>query len=571
MFVGGHSMPVAYPRLFTSEQAVAVPPERLIAFGRLVLSGFAIGALYSDPPDPSTSVQLVITGAYGAFAVVCAAFVMTRQLTLREQYFAHAADMLCVSILMYLTEGPTSPFFVFFTFILLAATLRWNWKGALGTAVVLACTFAILAIPLGAEFLVLEVGELSRATIRAGYILVAGVMLSYVGALQERSRERLSKLAAWPGPDPDGTLEVPIRSALAHAARIMHAPRVLIIWEQPDEPFRHVALWSENKLTHYREGLDRFGSIVLPDLVEASFGVRASPRQLSGSDDRLRLPTGHAIDPDLRQTFSITNALTAPFDLPGCTGRVFLLDRCAYNDDDLLMACLVAMRLGVDVEHHLLRYELNMNAALSERARLANDLHDGVLQGLAAANIQLKLTESEGSAELAAQIAETRRVIATEQQRVRSFVEDTRSETRKAVGEMVLLRDELSKRLRELSSQWGCHIDFVVHPQGTQTSPRTAHHVRHLVAEAVSNAARHGRASRIKIEIDAASDQIFLRIKDNGTGFQSLEGTFTGQELTRQSTGPASILQRAMDLGGRLTLQTSSSGCEIRVEFPHDR
>jgi signal transduction histidine kinase len=496
---------------------------------------------------------------------------MTRHLSRREQIFAHLADMLCVSILMYLTDGPASPFFLFFTFILLAGTLRWNWRGALVTALALAVTFALLVISLGPRSLVFEIGELSRSIIRAGYILVAGAMLSYVGAFQERSRTRLAKLATWPGPDPDGHSEVPIRAALAHAARIMHAPRVLIIWDQPNEPFRHVAVWSAEGMVHRRERLDRFGTIVTPALIDASFGVRTKPRKLAGDDDRLRYPTAQAIDPDLKQTFSITNALTAPFDLPGCRGRVLLLDRCGHNDDDLVMACLIAMRLGVDVEHHLLRHELEMSAALAERSRLANDLHDGILQGLSAANIQLKLSACDGPAELVDQLTQTRSLLAAEQQRVRSFIEDSRSEIRQTAGATVRLRDELVKRLRESSNQWGCQVDLAIDPPDMQSSLETAHHVRHLLAEAVSNAARHGRASTIKIVISAANDRVRLQVTDNGTGFQALEGTFSGEELARRNSGPASLLQRARDLGGTFTLRTSATGSDIEVEFPHGR
>jgi signal transduction histidine kinase len=561
---------VALPRLLSSAPAVAIPPERLIAFGRLFLAIFACAAIYAEPPGTSKSAQLAVTGTYIAFALVCVAFVMKRHLTVREQVYSHAADMLCVSIIMYLTEGPSSPFFVFFTFILLAGTLRWNWQGALVTALLLALTFAVLVVLIGAQSLASEIGELSRAIIRTGYILVAGAMLSYVGAFQERSRERLSKLAAWPGPDPARLGEAPIGASLAHAAKIMDMPRVLIIWEQPAEPFRHVALWSPAGIEFSRERVDRFGTLVAPALVEASFEVCPKGAMLRG-DDRLGLATSQTIDADLIRCFSVTYALTSPFNLPACAGRVFLLDRRGSNHDDLVMSCLVAMRLGVDIEHHLLRQELETTAALKERSRLANDLHDGVLQGLAAANIQLKLTTAGSSDDIAGQLAQTRHLLAAEQQRVRSFVESSRSQTRHPSGATVYLRDELAKRLQDLRIQWACRIDLKIDPPDLVSSPETAHHVRHFLAEAVSNAARHGTATAVEIGVTAVGNRLRLRVTDNGTGFPALRGTFSGTELMKRNVGPASLLNRVEELGGTLMLRTSSSGSDIQVEVPHAR
>ena len=119
-------------RSLLSDQTFALPPERLITFGRLILAAFAVVAIYFDPTASGRYTELIVVAAYLVFALARVAFVMARLPSQREQYLAHAVDIVCVSVLMYLTQGPTSPFFVFFTFILLSATLRWNWHGAPG-------------------------------------------------------------------------------------------------------------------------------------------------------------------------------------------------------------------------------------------------------------------------------------------------------------------------------------------------------------------------------------------------------------------------------------------------------
>lgn len=544
------------------DSAFALPPERLIAWARLILAGFALVALYLDPSRPGSAIEFVIAGTYLTFAVVWVGLVTARLPGSREQLLTHLLDIISVSLLMYLTEGPTSPFFVFFTFILLSATLRWNWRGALGTAACLVLLFALLVV-LGERA---EGLEITRAIIRSGYLLVAGAMLGYVGAFEERSRKRLAQLASWPGPDPEGGAPIPMRASLTHAAELLAAPRVLVVWEQSTEPFRHVALWSEGDLTHSRERPDRFGSLVAPHLTEASFRIDApigptyAPHGAASAHSPL-------LDQDLQNSFAINKALTAPFRFPGCRGRIFLLGCKEETHDDLVITELVAMRLGIDIEHHLLRFELEKAATIEERARLAHDLHDGVLQGLAAANIQLKLTSQRAPDDLGDKLAQTRQLLAGEQERIRTFVEESRRAPRSA-PKYVQLGRQLESRLRDVANQWSCEVHWSVRPPDLHVTTDLAHHVRHMIVEAVSNAVRHGGASHIEVTVEQQDARLLLTIHENGRGFTGLNGGYSLDELERLAMGPASLLERSKQLSSHLFLTTSSCGSTIRVEVP---
>src|SRR5690348_8849000 len=105
--------------------------ERLIAVSRVALITFARLALALDPTDRSQNWQfaLVVLLCYAGVATLAAALELSPLARATWRLPLHVLDIGMVSALMFLSDGPTSPFFAFYMFILLAATLRWNWQG----------------------------------------------------------------------------------------------------------------------------------------------------------------------------------------------------------------------------------------------------------------------------------------------------------------------------------------------------------------------------------------------------------------------------------------------------------
>src|SRR5258705_11669308 len=125
---------------FTVADVFDAPAERVIAQGRLVLCALSLAAIHLDPTQPAryASAAYDFLIAYSAFAAVLLVVTIWRFLGPTTRVLIHVVDIAVVSILLFLTDGPTSPFFAFFTFILLAATMRWRARAVLITAVVLA-------------------------------------------------------------------------------------------------------------------------------------------------------------------------------------------------------------------------------------------------------------------------------------------------------------------------------------------------------------------------------------------------------------------------------------------------
>lgn len=120
--------------------------ERLIISGRVVLAAFFLLAVWLDPSEPAEYAQLayLLLAVYLGYAMLLIPLAWTIYVfPNRLGVVTHVVDLIAFTLFMYFTEGPTSPFFLYFVFALLCAALRWQWRGTLWT------TFATLTIFIG--------------------------------------------------------------------------------------------------------------------------------------------------------------------------------------------------------------------------------------------------------------------------------------------------------------------------------------------------------------------------------------------------------------------------------------
>ena len=79
-----------------------------------------------------------------------------------------------------------------------------------------------------------------------------------------------------------------------------------------------------------------------------------------------------------------------------------------------------------------------------------------------------------------------------------------------------------------------------------------------MVAEALTNVAKHAQASRAVVEVDEAVGLIRVAVSDDGIG---------GADLS-QGSGLLGIRDRVDALGGAMTVSSSASGTTLVVELP---
>ena len=548
--------------------------ERLIALLRVALAAFSVVTFYMDPirGDQNTSVIVVVLTAYAAFGLLVALIPIIGRFRTGWQLPVHLVDIGLISLLLFFLESVSRQFLLLYTFVLLGATVRWNWRGAAGTTVLLLGLGLLLAFlsrglnrpHIGDDPNLMAFGVL----IQSAFLLVIGGMFTFFGASQERNQARLAELAAWPAPATSAggdLVAFPLDAALAHVANVLQVPRVLVLWEQSDEPFLHFAVWADGRCHQDQSSVDAFGDRTAPDLAEIAF---ASADISSKKCITIAGPTTSKeplISRSLESEFQLKSIATAPFSGPICTGRIFMLDKSNWGEDDLTLTEIVASRIGIELEHYALRLRLADTAAATERIRVARDLHDGILQSLTAAGLRLKAVSSNLGPESKSTIDDVRRLLLDEQQRIRLFVE----ERQKSIDQQQLaLLSKMQELIDKNERHWGCHITLSVTPEDTEIRSELARQLDFVLAEAIANAVRHGQASRFEVRVKASSDRLLLWIRDNGHGLKDATGVYDMTELATRKIGPVSLRSRIDELCGSLTLSSSPHGVELQVDLP---
>jgi len=203
------------------------------------------------------------------------------------------------------------------------------------------------------------------------------------------------------------------------------------------------------------------------------------------------------------------------------------------------------------------------NVRLEERTRIAQELHDTLLQTFLSASMQLDialdLLPAESSAKpLLDRILE---IMHRGIEEGRSTIKGLRSSDSDATD----LVKALTGVQQELPARQD--IDFRVRVAGRQQplSPLIGLEAYRIGREALLNAFSHSGAKRVECELEYADQDLQIRVRDNGTGIdpQVLDNGREGH------WGLAGMRERAAKIGGLLNISSSAtSGTEIRLSIP---
>jgi signal transduction histidine kinase len=235
------------------------------------------------------------------------------------------------------------------------------------------------------------------------------------------------------------------------------------------------------------------------------------------------------------------------------------------------LAALMAVALAIFVFYrlrlHRLAKQLNLRfeERLAERTRVAQDLHDTLLQGFLSASMQLHvaadhLPGDSPAKPLVGRVLDLMRQVIEEG---RTALQGLRSSARGTHD----LAQSFSDIQQELALEE--RIDYRVTVEGhlRPLRPIIRDEVYRIGREAVGNAFRHSRASAIEVVLEYGSKQLRVLIRDNGGGIAP-QVLHTGRE---GHWGLSGMRERAEEIGARLRLWSGVGvGTEVELFIPGD-
>jgi signal transduction histidine kinase len=204
-----------------------------------------------------------------------------------------------------------------------------------------------------------------------------------------------------------------------------------------------------------------------------------------------------------------------------------------------------------------------MGAQEEERRRLAVELHDELGGILTAAKINLESMSRHTETAVARwHLGQAIEAVDRAMQAVHDLALDLRPAVLDDLGLAAALRWYADRFARTSRLEVELAIDAVA-----DLDPDVATACFRIAQEALTNAARHGRARRVRLELLLEPDGLELRVRDDGVGFDAAGAR--ERALSGGSTGLAGMFERAATFGGELDVASvPGEGTEVRLRFP---
>ncbi len=344
-----------------------------------------------------------------------------------------------------------------------------------------------------------------------------------------------------------------LQAAAGHLSRVSGADHALLALPATNRPG-----WAFRAIGGDARNVEE---IVVPEKDPLIARVAAGTDAVMIEDLSIELPVDHA----LRALGWSGNALLAPIrgsnGLLGILGIANVAPGRGFRDIGTAALADFARQAALAIEYGRAREELQRLAVLEDRARISRELHDGVIQSLFGAGMLLEgIGETENVSPATRDgIARVAQMIDNTMVDVRSYIFDLRPSalTGRSIEQgLRLLAEDFEK-----ASSIPCSVNLEA--EAIRSLEAAAPQIIQIVREALSNVARHSRASRCSLEVRPSGRDILVEIRDDGRGFKPAQAT--------SGRGLENIRRRTDEIGARVELISEPArGSMVRIRIPLD-
>jgi signal transduction histidine kinase len=313
-----------------------------------------------------------------------------------------------------------------------------------------------------------------------------------------------------------------------------------------------------NRAERERIGMPPHGHGLLGVIVRESQSVRV--HDINTDPRRYGFPANHP---------QMHSLLGVPIGNKGRSlGRLYLTNKQPsgdFTEDDERMVEMFALHAGIAIENARLHEQVQRLAIVEERERIGRDLHDGIIQSIYAVGLSLEDVPELMTDEPEEAARRVERAIDSLDQSIRdirNFIFGLRPELLEQaglIGGLAALADEF--RVNSM-------VDVDLAASNVDESLLPAELITQLLSiarEALSNIARHSKASQAALAVSMTGSAVELSVTDNGVGFdpQAQRGP--------NHQGLVNMQARTESVGGNLTIESKPGvGTRIILSVPYE-
>lgn len=241
-------------------------------------------------------------------------------------------------------------------------------------------------------------------------------------------------------------------------------------------------------------------------------------------------------------------------------GNLYLTDKPGgFTEEDQATMETMALIAGSAVTNARIHHRLREAAVAEDRARIARDVHDDIIQDLFAVGLALQgladsVDDSATADTVRAQVERVDDCITS----LRQFIFNLRQPTTHTRD----LEIEITELIEELAEPYSSDIEVSVDAMAESFSNDVADAVLHIIKEATSNALRHSDSPIVRVLVTGGFNNLSVSVIDHGSGFDA-NRKYSGMGLPN-------LQQRALDVGGELAVKSSSNGTTVTLVLPLD-
>jgi signal transduction histidine kinase len=185
----------------TPEEGWLLRRERAVAWLRVAFAAVAVFVIQLNPERVALFPELsfISLSSFFLYSLVVLYLAWHNKLTSSSLgIVTNSLDVVWIAVIVFSTGGSRTPFFFYYSFPVITASIRWGLKGSLPVALVGVTLYVVVRLSLAAETMGKPVG-IDMLLVRSMYLIVLAGIFGYISEFERKQNQRLLTLSKTAG------------------------------------------------------------------------------------------------------------------------------------------------------------------------------------------------------------------------------------------------------------------------------------------------------------------------------------------------------------------------------------